>query len=127
MSWCGSPECSFPGMPSNSCSTCSFPPRMSAKMLRVFRASGEEVLAIQFEELVGRMGIGEQPVRALDLKRYLHRLCELPRFRQRLLPFPDGQIISDDVTLKEPADVQLVLLLVTPSAGFSPLSFWGSP
>ena len=83
----------------------------SAKMLRVFRPSGEEVLAIQFVEFVERVGIGQQPIRALDLKRHLQGLCRQVRFRQRLL-LPDGQILSDNATLDGPMDVQLILLSI---------------
>ena len=67
-------------------------------MLKVFKASGEEVLASQFADFVENMGAGEQPIRVLDLKRHLFSLCGQPRFRQRLL-LPDGQILSDDATL----------------------------
>ena len=85
-------------------------------MLRVFKASGEEVLAIQFTEFVERYCVDEQPVLALGLKRHLQSLCGLPRFRQRLL-LPDGQILSDDATLKGPVDVQLILLPFSESSG----------
>ena len=84
-------------------------PGACSKMLRVFKASGEEVLSIQFTEFVQMMGVGEQPARALNLKRHLQGLCGQPRFRQRLL-LPDGQILPDDAVLNGPLDVQLVLL-----------------
>ena len=82
-------------------------------MLRVFKASGEEVLAIGLAELVEMTGAGERPMRALDLKRHLQGFCGQPRFRQKLL-LMDGQILSDDAVLNEPVDVQLVLLSFNP-------------
>ena len=85
-------------------------------MLRVYRASGEEVLAIQFTEFLHMTsGMSRQPVRAQDLKRHLQDLCGLPRFRQRLLR-PEGQILPDDAVLNGPVDVQLVLLPFSPSS-----------
>ena len=67
-------------------------------MLRVFKASGEEVLAMQFAEFVEQLGPGTEPIRALRLKHHLQGLCGQPRFRQRLLLL-DGQILSDDAAL----------------------------
>ena len=78
-------------------------------MLRVFWASGEQALAIRFAEFVEMTGLGEQPIRAVDLKRHLRDVCGQPRFRQRLL-LPDGKILSDDAVLHGPVDVQLILL-----------------
>ena len=51
----------------------------------------------------------EQPVRIRTVKRHLQHLCGQPRFRQRLL-LPDGEMLSDDVVLLGPLDVQLILL-----------------
>ena len=48
----------------------------------------------------------EQPVRTLDVKRRLHGVCGQPRFKQRLLL--DGEMLSEDALLEEPADLQLV-------------------
>ena len=76
-------------------------------MLRVFKATGEEVLAINFAEFVEMLS--EQPARAVDLKRHLRPLCGQPRFRQRLL-LPDGQMLWDDYILHGPTDIQLILL-----------------
>ena len=78
-------------------------------MLRVFKASGEETLAVEFQGFVEMIGACGEPVRALDLKRHLHGLCGQPRFRQRLV-LPDGQILPDDAALEGPVDVQLILL-----------------
>ena len=84
-------------------------------MLRVFQASGEEVLKLDVDDLAEVAGVGEQPVRARDLKRYLQGLCGLPRFRQRLL-LPDGQILLDDAVVDGPIDLQLILLPFSPSS-----------
>ena len=78
-------------------------------MLRVFKASGEGVCTLPLAELCDAIGVCEQPVQAVDLKRHLQGLCGQPRFRQRLL-LPDGQILSDDAVLTTPVDVQLILL-----------------
>ena len=78
-------------------------------MLRAFKPSGEEVLAIQFAKFVEVIDVPEQPVRALDLKRHLQGLCGQPRFKQRLL-LADGQTLSDDDPLNGPLELQLILL-----------------
>ena len=78
-------------------------------MLRVFKASGEEVLAVEFADFASSTGVGERPVQALDLKRRLRSLCGYSRFRQRLV-LPDGQILSDETSLDGAADFQLILL-----------------
>ena len=80
-------------------------------MLLVLKASGEEALALQFEEFV-QVIQKEQPVTVstvLALKRYLHHICGQPRFRQRLL-LPDGITLSEDDVLEGPMDIQLILL-----------------
>ena len=61
-------------------------------MLRVFKASGEEALAIAATDME------EQPVRVLAIKRRLHCLTGQPRFKQRLV-LSDGQMQADDVVL----------------------------
>ena len=76
-------------------------------MLRVFKASGEEALAIQLVEFVEKAG--EQQVRAIDVKRHLQALCGQTRFKQRLV-LSDGQVLSDDVAIVGPMDLQLILL-----------------
>ncbi|CAE7232853.1 Ank3 [Symbiodinium sp. CCMP2456] len=68
-------------------------------MLHVWRASGEEICAVPVAELTD--------VRAL--KRRLHRLCGVPRFRQKLLVW-NGGLMADDVLLQSPMDLQLILL-----------------
>ena len=73
-------------------------------MLRVLKASGEEALAMTFTSFA----VGEQPVRALAIKRQLERLIRQPRFKQRLVR-SDGQMLADDVVLQGPMDVQLIL------------------
>ena len=70
-------------------------------MFRVFKASGEEVLAIQFAAIKERICGGDQPIRVLDLKRHLQGLCGQPRFRQRLL-LPDGQMLPEDAVPRNP-------------------------
>ena len=74
----------------------------------MFRASGEEVLSAQFEEFVKMLREGEQPARIQAIKRHLQPLCGQSRFRQRLL-LPDGQMLSDDLVLRGPMDIQLIL------------------
>ncbi|OLP73637.1 Ankyrin-2, partial [Symbiodinium microadriaticum] len=59
----------------------------SVRMLRVWKASGEELVAISGKEL--------KTVRAL--KKQLQGYCGLPRFRQRLLL--DGRNMEDDESL----------------------------
>ena len=78
-------------------------------MLRVFKASGEEALALQFEEFVEMTTSSKEPVRVLALKRHLQDLCGQTRFRQRLL-LPDGRILSDDAVLRGSMDVRVVVL-----------------
>ena len=77
-------------------------------MLRVFKASGEEALSIPYEEFVQMLSPGEQQVTALAVKRHLEGRCGQPRFRQRLL-LSDGEILSDNVDLGGPMDMQLIL------------------
>ena len=67
-------------------------------MLHVWKASGEELVALHIE------GLGE--VKAV--KQYLEKLCGLPRFRQELLH--EGCNLDDSAFLRMQADVQLVLL-----------------
>ncbi|CAE7606188.1 ASB3 [Symbiodinium sp. CCMP2456] len=71
-------------------------------MLRVWKASGEELVAISGKEL--------KTVRAL--KKQLQGYCGLPRFRQRLLL--DGRNLEDDESLDFPTDrdLQLVMLIL---------------
>ena len=76
-------------------------------MLRVFKASGEEALAIEFSELVEMLD--EEPITGLVLKRHLRRVCGQTRFKQRLL-LVDGQKLLDDAVLGFGMDLQLVLL-----------------
>ena len=69
-------------------------------MLRVWKASGEQLAAIPTEELLN----------VQSLKKHLHGLCGLPRFRQRLL---HNNTLEDDMflaSLPSPPDLQLVLL-----------------
>ena len=67
-------------------------------MFRVWSISGEEVAAIPVEELT--------TVQAL--KKRLHSLCGVPRFRQRLLH--NSVDLDEDSNLDSAMDVQLVLL-----------------
>ena len=80
-------------------------------MLRVFTASGQQALAIEFQDLVEMACVNEEPeqhVRVLALKRHLQRLCGQTRFKQRLLV--DGRILSDDALLEGPLEAQLIVL-----------------
>ena len=71
-------------------------------------ASGEEILALEEEELQ-RLLTADSPVRAL--KRRLQGLCGQPRFRQRLVS-GSGRVLEDQATIdiSEPGDLKLVLL-----------------
>ena len=66
-------------------------------MLRVWWTSGEELAALPVEQL--------STVRAL--KQDLHKLCGVPRFRQRLIH--DDKSLSDSACLDAAIDVQLLL------------------
>ena len=76
----------------------SFP--TSLRMLRVWKASGEELVAISGKEL--------KTVRAL--KKQLQGYCGLPRFRQRLLL--DGRNMEDDESVDFPTDRDLQLVML---------------
>ena len=67
-------------------------------MLHVWKASGELLLATAVNE--------QYDIRTL--KRQLHKLSGIPRFRQRLLK--DGAVLEDAAQLDGPADLQLLLL-----------------
>ncbi|CAE7776629.1 mask [Symbiodinium sp. CCMP2456] len=72
---------------------------LASGQLRVWSASGEELAAVCTEEL------GD----VLALKRQLTRVCQTPRFRQRLLH--DGAVLDDATALPKAAfDLQLVLV-----------------
>ena len=79
-------------------------------MLRVFKASGEEALAIKFQEFLEIASNQEpgQPVRVRAVMRHLQRLSGLTRFKQRLLV--DTQMLWDDDLLDRPFEAQLVVL-----------------
>ena len=77
-------------------------------MLRVFKASGEEVFKMGFEEFVALAPESEQPDRARALKCHVQRVSGHPRFKQRLLLL-DGHVLSDDFVFAGPTDVQLIL------------------
>ena len=77
-------------------------------MLRVFKASGETVFAIGFEEFVAMAPESEQPDRARALKCHVQRVSGQSRFKQRLLLL-DGEMLSNDFVFRGPADVQLVV------------------
>ena len=74
----------------------------------MFKASGEEVFAVGFEEFVAMAPESEQPVSARALKCHVQHFCGQSRFKQRLLLL-DGHMLSDDFAFKGPADVQLIL------------------
>ena len=77
-------------------------------MLRVFKASGEEVFAIGFEEFVAMAPESEQPSTARALQCHVQRVSGHSRFKQRLLLL-DGRMLSDDFVFRGPTDVQLIL------------------
>ena len=84
-------------------------------MLRVFKASGEEILAIGFEEFLAMSSGSERPDRAGSLKCHVQRVTGQSRFKQRLLLL-DGHMLSDEFVFRGPADVQLVLQHVAASS-----------
>ena len=78
------------------------------RMLRVFKASGEEVFAIGFDEFVAMAPESEGPDSARALKCHVQRVSGHSRFKQRLLLL-DGHMLSDEFVFREPTDVQLIL------------------
>ena len=80
-------------------------------MFRVFKASGEEVFEVGFEEFVAMSPESEQPVSARALKCHVQHFCGQSRFKQLLLLLLllDGHMLSDDFAFRGPADVQLIL------------------
>ena len=64
-------------------------------MLRAFKASGEEALAVAFTDFPAE----ELPLRVLDIKRSLHGLVDQ-------LVRSDGQMLADDVVLHVCMDLQ---------------------
>ena len=77
-------------------------------MLRVLKASGDEVFTIGFEEFVAMAPGRERPDRARALKCHVQRVSGQSRFKQRLLLL-DGHMLSDDFVFTGPIDVQLIL------------------
>ena len=77
-------------------------------MLRVFKASGEEVFVIGFEEFVAMAQESERPDTARALKCHVQRVSGHSRFKQRLLLL-DGHMLSDEFVFREPTAVQLIL------------------
>ena len=75
----------------------------SSQLLRVWTASGKELVALPVEEF--------GTVKAL--KRRLQSLCGLPRFQQRLLH--EGTDLDDDFRFAGALDLQLVLLNLSDS------------
>ncbi|CAE7321424.1 Ank3 [Symbiodinium natans] len=73
-------------------------PTEEPALLRVFKASGEELASIPTDDVVN----------VQDLKQRLEGLCGLPRFRQRLLH--ENVDLEDHVKLESAMDLQLVLL-----------------
>ena len=74
----------------------------------MFRTSGEEVLAVQFEEFLETAAPNQEPVQIVAVKRHLEPFCKQPRFKQRLL-LVNGPMLPDDFVLTGPMDVQLIL------------------
>ena len=85
-------------------------------MLRVFKASGEEALSIRFEDMKRMFSPEAGPITVLAIKRHLQRVWGYPRFKQRLLLL-DAQMLSDDVALDGPVDIQLILQPFEESTG----------
>ena len=77
----------------------------------MFKASGEEVIAIGFAQFVAMF---HGPDRARAFKGHIQRVCGQSRFKQRLLPL-DDHMLSDDL------NVQLILL---PFEASSPEQIW---
>ncbi|CAE7224799.1 ANKRD17 [Symbiodinium sp. CCMP2592] len=73
-------------------------------VLHVWGVSGREVASIPMQELQD----------ARMLKQILHKMCGVPRFRQRLLH--DGESLDDGACLDLLEDVQLVLLDYCPAS-----------
>ena len=65
-------------------------------MLRIRKASGEEVIARPLENFVETclQQAGPESPRILALKRYLRGVCGFPRFRQRLAFLDDGVLLN---------------------------------
>ena len=74
----------------------------------MFKASGEEVFAVGYEEFVAMAPESGQPDSARALKCHIQRVSGQSRFKQRLLLL-DGDILSDDFVFTGPTDVQLIV------------------
>ena len=74
----------------------------------MFKASGEEVFVIGFEEFVAMARESERPDKARAVKCHVQRVSGQSRFKQRLLLL-DGDVLSDDFIFRAPTDVQLIL------------------
>ena len=82
----------------------------------MFKASGEEVFAIGFDEFVAMAAVSERPDRARALKCHVQRVSGQSRFKQRLLLL-DGRMLSEEFVFREPTDVQLILQQFEASSG----------
>ena len=74
----------------------------------MFKASGEELFTLGFEEFLAMAPEGDQPDTARALKRHIQYISGHSRFKQRLLLL-NGPMLSDDFVFKGPTDVQLIL------------------
>ena len=72
-------------------------------------ATGREVARVGIAELLLQTGEENGTPDVLALKRHLHTICGVPRFRQRVLD-QDGHMLPDDFKITAPGSVQLVLL-----------------
>ena len=79
-----------------------------AKMLRLWRVSGEELGAIP-------MDVVKKLRNVRTLKRHLRKLYGFPACIQQLVR--EGSRMNDDATLEEPIDVQVVLLPASNASG----------
>eukprot|EP00439_Symbiodinium_sp_Y106_P085414 s637_g28.t1 len=82
-------------------------------MIRVYRASGDQALALPVEEFqrMAQDVLPRPPVHVL--KRQLQKVSGASRFQHRLLR-ESGQLLCDETRLEEPVDLHLVVLPFAP-------------
>ncbi|CAE7828581.1 ANK1 [Symbiodinium sp. CCMP2592] len=76
-------------------------------MLRIRAVSGESLMEIDVGSFLQTLPAGMSPVRAL--KKHLHSMLGVSRFRQRLVYLGDDTILDDDHALRA-GEIQLLLL-----------------
>eukprot|EP00439_Symbiodinium_sp_Y106_P073248 s74_g13.t1 len=91
--------------------------RLAVAMLQIRTASGEGLVDLNLASFLEMLPAGTHPVRAL--KQHLHRMCGLPRFRQRLVFLDDadddGMLLDEDRKLRS-GEVLVVLLNFCPAS-----------